>query len=157
MKKTRKVMAIILLLCLALTAAGCNQMDEREVAVRTVLAQFQQACNIMDYDTIMSCLAPAITDTMDVASDILDIFIDTETKDIFDLLTGIVSTDFVAGEDFFTTMMIDVKYVDFISETAAKVFTAVTYQSDETQTYSNVVFSCVLSKGKWYIGNFEFV
>ena len=157
MQTTQKVMAIVLLLCLVFTFAGCNQMDEREVAIRELLTRFQQACNVTDQETIMACISPSITDTLDIASDILGIFTDVETDDIFNLLTTIVSSDFVGGEDFFKTMQIEVKSVDFSEENDAKVFTSVSYKTGETMSRDTVVFTCEVSEDTWYISDFEFV
>lgn len=153
----RKIVAVVLLLCLVFAVAGCNQMDEREVAVRELLTKFQQACNVTDQEAIMECLSPSITDTVDVASDILGIFTDVDTKDLFDLLTSIVSSDFVGGDDFFTTMQIEVKSLDYSEENEAKVFTSVAYKSGEEMSRNTVVFTCEFSDAKWYISSFEFV
>lgn len=154
---TQKIVVVILLLCLVFTVAGCNSMDEREEAVRQLLAQFQQACNAVDHEAVLACLSPGVTDAMDITSSILGIFMDTDTEDLFTLFTDIISSDFVGGENFFTTMQIEVKSVDLSQENEATVFTSVSHKEGETLSYSNVVFSCTFSDGKWYITDFEFV
>lgn len=154
-------LSVLLLTGILLTVSGCKEetviLPQPEDDVKAVISEFQTACNELNYDKVMTCLSPDINDAVGVASDVIGFFTDTDTKELFEILAKVLTSDWVVGMDFFESIQIQTKYVEMSTETSALVFSGVRYASGEIEKQEYVVFTCQQIEGKWYISAFEFV
>ena len=153
MNRTVRIsLALILVLVMVCSLASCGEKQE----VKKLVERFGSACNGLDLNTMMDCLAPSITKTINLAGSIVGIFTnaDTETllKNLAAFLTG---ENGDGGPEFFSSLHIDVKDVA-VNENSASVMTKISYKMFGKDFEKNATFKCVFQNDRWYISGLAF-
>ena len=78
----KKIIAVavmlVLLVTMAFSVTGCQAADKTEI--RTVINEFEGACNKLDFDAVLDCINPQIADKVKLALGFVGMFTNTDTS-----------------------------------------------------------------------------
>lgn len=144
------VMAIVLSITMMFLLTGCSGSNKE---IENLMTEFEYACNTLDFDAVLNCINPKISDKIKIAAGFVGMFTDTDTDEMFESLADYLSSDDVGGIDFFYSIKIEVKDIS-IKNKAAVVSTILTYEFDEEKIVREATFNCIYYTEKWYIYSF---
>lgn len=144
------VIAIVLSIAMIFSLVGCSGSNKE---IKKLMTDFEQACNALDFDAVLDCINPKISDNIKLAVGLVDMFSDTESDELFDKLAEHLSSDDVGGKDFFSSIKIEVKDIIIEDETAT-VSAILTYDLKGDETVREATFNCIYYAEKWFITSF---
>ena len=153
MKKIfRSAVAICLIVVTLLSFAGCGAKSD----VKKLIIRFEEHCNVLDINSMLECLSPSISKTVNLATDILGLLTNTDTEALLDKLADILTSEKGwSGKEFFSSIQIQIEDVA-VHETDATVLSTVNYTAFKKEHSKSATFKCVLKDGKWYISSISF-
>ncbi len=142
--------ALIFCMCLS----GCNKNDEQ---ITNLLAEFEYSCNTLDVDAMLNCISPSTADKIKLVISIYGMISDKNTSEVLDdISASLIGDSSLDGNDFFSSIKIDVKDIKEDGEEA--VASAYVEYKINGETYNRIAdFKCVYYMEKWYISKFSFV
>lgn len=143
------VVAVVLCVAMMFSLTGCTAKSE----VKSLIKQFEKACNDLDFNAVLECINPKIADNIKTAAGFIGMFTDTDSEEMFDSLSKFLSNDDIGGTDFFSSIKIDIKEIE-IAEDTATVLTEITYEVGNEKTTREATFKCEMYNEKWYITSF---
>lgn len=154
MKKTiNAIVAVLLSVAIMLSLVGCIGSNRE---IEQLMSDFEGACNRLDFNAVLDCIDPNISDKLDLAAGIVGMFADMDKEEMFEKLAGFISKEDIGGADFFSSIKIDVKEIE-VNEEEATVDVFLSYDFRDEVVEKEAVFSCIYYAEKWYISNFSFV
>lgn len=154
MKKTLKtIMALMLIAVMSFSFVGCNN-DKKDI--ENLILEFEYACNTLDFDAVLNCIDPKISDNIKLAGGLLGMFTETDTDQMFEELSQYLldNTDLGGGTSFFSTIKIDVEDIEIEGEEAL-VTARLKFNVTGEEMERVASFSCIYYTDKWYISNFS--
>ena len=154
MKKTLKtIMALMLIAVMSFSFVGCNN-DKKDI--ENLILEFEYACNTLDFDAVLNCIDPKISDNIKLAGGLLGMFTETGTDQMFEELSQYLldNTDLGGGTSFFSTIKIDVEDIEIEGEEAL-VTARLKFNVTGEEMERVASFSCIYYTDKWYISNFS--
>lgn len=152
----KKVVSLLLVAAIVMTMlvslSGCVG-EKREV--KELIAEFESACNALDFDRVLACLQPKTADAIKVASGVLGFFTNADTDTMCEALASALSLVNLGGTDSFRSLQIDVQEVR-TEEKKAQVDTVFTYDFQGKSVSKNVTVDCVYEFETWYIAQVRF-
>lgn len=142
---------VIILFTMIFSLTGCGSKNE----IEDLMSNFQKACNSLNFNEVLDCINPSISDKIKLAAGFVGMFTDTDTDKMFDSLAGYLSKDKVGGKEFFSSIKIDVNDIKTDGD-SAKVSAVITYKIKDKEITNNTTFNCIRSNEKWYISSFLF-
>ena len=154
MKKTVKtIIALILISVMSFSFVGCNN-DKKDI--ENLILEFEYACNTLDFDAVLNCIDPKISDNIKLAGGLLGMFTETNTDQMFDELSQYLldNTDLDGGSSFFSTIKIEVEDIE-IEGVEALVTTRLKFNVTGEEMERVALISCIYYTEKWYLSNFS--
>lgn len=151
-----RALAALMALTLALSFSGCDKTDTE---IENLMTEFEYACNTLDFDAVLNCITPKVSDKIKVGANILGMFTSQDTDVLFEKLAEVLARNSeINGTDFFESIQIDVQeiVVDEEDEDIAYIVTYITYNLAGEDITSEAVFTCEYYVEKWYISSFNF-
>lgn len=151
-KSIRAVVALLLVLATVFSLAGCGEKD----AIKNLIGDFESACNVLDLNAMLDCLAPSISKTINFAGSFIGLFTDMDIESLLDKLAALMTGEKDwSGSEFFSSIRIKVKDVA-VNETSASVMTTISYTVFGKDNEKNATFKCIFENDRWYIAGFAF-
>ena len=144
------VVAIVLSITMIFSLTGCSGSNKE---IENLMTEFEYACNTLDFDAVLNCINPKVSDKIKIAAGFVGMFTDTDTDEMFDSLADYLSSDDVGGTDFFSSIKIEVKDIS-VEDEAATVSTILTYELNGEEVVRESTFKCIYYTEKWYISSF---
>lgn len=145
------VMAIVLSITMIFSLTGCSGSNK---AIENLMTEFEYACNTLDFDAVLNCINPKVSDKIKIAAGFVGMFTDTDTDEMFESLADYLSSDDIGGTDFFSSIKIEVKDITVEDETAT-VAAILTYEFNGEELVRESTFNCIYYTEKWYISSFS--
>lgn len=146
-KKITVAVVLVMIVSVVLSLAGCSKSDKE---IRTLIADFENSCNSLDFNGILECINPKISDKFRFAAGVVGMFTEKGTDELFDALSDMVSGDNVSGTDFFSSIHIEINEIE-INEDNADVLVELTYYVGEEEFVRDATIECMYYKEQWYI------
>ena len=152
MKKTlRAVVAFMLIVVMSLSLVGCNN-DKKDI--ENLMLEFEYACNTLDFDAVLNCIDPKISDNIKLASGLLGMFTETDTDAMFEELSDyLLDSTEVGGTSFFETIKIEIEEIDMDGD-VAYVTTSLKFNVTGEEMERVATFGCIYYTEEWYIADF---
>ena len=144
------VVAIVLSITMIFSLTGCSGSNKE---IENLMTEFEYACNTLDFDAVLNCINPKVSDKIKLAAGFVGMFTDTDTDEMFESLADYLSSDDVGGTDFFSSIKIEVKDISIEDETAV-VSAILTYELNGEEVVRESTFNCIYYTEKWYISSF---
>lgn len=144
-------MVIVLSCVLVLSLTGCKAGDNKDI--KKLISKFESSCNELDFDAVLDCINPKISDKINLALGLVEMFSDTDKDELFEKLADFLSDDDIKDTEFFSSVKIDVKEID-IQGKEATVSTVITYNINGDETTRESTFYCSYYIEEWYITAF---
>ncbi|MGN0114791.1 MAG: hypothetical protein ACI396_05650 [Acutalibacteraceae bacterium] len=144
------VIAVIVSIAMVLSLSGCGGPEKD---IKNLLTEFENACNTLDFDAVLDCIDPKVSDKVKLAVGVVGMFTDSDTDELFDSLADYLSKDDIGGKDFFSSIKIKVEKIS-VEDDAATVSTTLTYSVNGEETVREASFYCIYYTEKWYISYF---
>ncbi len=145
------VMAVVLSVALMFSLTGCKAGDNKDI--KKVISEFESSCNTLDFDAVLDCINPKISDKVNLALGLVGMFSDTDKDELFEKLADFLSDDDIKGAEFFSSVKIEVKDI-IIEDKEATVSTIITYNINGDETTRESTFYCSYYIEDWYITAF---
>lgn len=152
-----RIIAVMLVLTLAFGFSGCNK---KKTEIENLLTEFEYACNTLDFDAVLNCITPRVSDKIKVGANILGMLTFQDTDVLFEKLADVLARNSeINGTDFFESVKIDIQEIveDEEDEDTARVMTYVTYDVAGEELVREAVFTCEYYAEKWYISSFTLI
>ena len=113
-KAMKKVFALILAVLMFLTVVSCTGKEEK--AIKSLLLEFEYACNSLDAEALLDCLEPAFSDRIRFATslfgvDDIDEMFDTFVAFLLGSSDGFVHEIGTSGVDFLESIDIEIQEI----------------------------------------------
>lgn len=154
MKRTARTVALALIIVMAIASlSGCGKSEEQ---ITNLLAEFEYSCNTLDIEAMLECVEPSTADKIKIALSIYGMFADKSTSEVLnDISEGLIGDSALDGNDFFSSIKIDIKDMKVKGEEA--VVSAFVEYKINGETFNRIAdFKCVYYIEKWYISEFSF-
>lgn len=145
------VIAIVLSITLMFSLTGCKAGSNKDI--KTLLDEFEESCNTLDFDAVLDCINPQISDKINLALGLVGMFSDTDKDELFQQLADFLSEDDIKGSEFFSSIKIEVEDINIVDEEAT-VSTIITYSINGDETTRESTFYCTYYIDAWYINAF---
>lgn len=150
----RKVILIslvsgILLVSMLISLPACGNSSKKEI--ENLMTEFEYACNTLDFNAVLNCINPKVSDSIKIGVGIVGMF--TDTDDLFEKLADTLSSDDLGGTDFFSSIKVTVNGITVDGE-AATVAALLKYEVAGNQMEREATFECIYYAEKWYISSF---
>lgn len=145
------LLVIVLSLALMVSLTGCKVGNNKDI--KNLLAEFESSCNSLDFDAVLDCINPQISDKVNLALGLVGMFTDTDKDELFEKLAGFLSKDDIKGAEFFSSIKIEVKDIA-VEDKDATVSTIITYNINGDETTRESTFYCSYYIDEWYINAF---
>ncbi len=145
------IVAMVLVLSMLLSLTGCGGSSKE---IENLMTEFEYACNTLDFDAVLNCINPKVSDKIKIAAGLIGMFTEKDTDDMFESLAEALSSDDIGGTDFFSSIKIKVEDIKVEDETAT-VSTTLTYDFNGEEIVREATFNCVYYTEKWYISSFS--
>ncbi len=152
-----RIIAVMLVLTLAFGFSGCNK---KKTEVENLLTEFEYACNTLDFDAVLNCITPRVSDKIKVGANILGMLTFQDTDVLFEKLGDVLARNSeINGTDFFESVKIDIQEIveDEEDEDIVRAMTYVTYDVAGEEIVREAVFTCEYYAEKWYISSFTII
>lgn len=146
------VLAVILSVSMLVSFTGCNGSNKE---IEYLITEFENACNALDFDAVLNCINPKVSDNIKIAVGLVGMFTDTDTDEMFEKLADYLSDGDIGGTDFFSSIKIEIKDIN-VEEDAALVDTVISYSLNGDDYQREATFNCIYYAEKWYISSFSF-
>lgn len=146
-----RTVAIVVLAVMIFSLGGCGKADKE---IENLMTEFEYACNTLDFDAVLNCINPKISDKIKLAAGLVGMFTETDTDEMFERLADYLSADEIGGTDFFSSIKIQVEEIDAEEDTAV-VSAILTYELNGEQVERRATFDCIYYIEKWYISSFS--
>lgn len=154
MKKTHKILAILLTIALS-TGLLCSCGSEKK-EIKSVIGNFEKACNNVDFNEMLTCIDPMISEKIGLVTGLASMFTDMGSEELLNKLSKLLTNDDTLDADsFFSTVKIKVGDIT-VNESIATAHVSLKYEFGENITEKNAIFDCVCKEGNWYISGFSF-
>ena len=151
MRKTViSLMALLLSVTMVFSLAGCSKSNKE---IENLIAKFEQACNDLDFEEVLDCINPKISDKIKLAAGLVGMFTDTDTDEMFETLAKYLSSDNLGGADFFSSIKIEVKDIS-VKDDSADVSVMLNYEVNGEEIAREATFKCIYYTEKWYVSSF---
>lgn len=152
----KKIVSVLLVVCMMFSLTACSLIDSMKV--KSLLGDFQEACNLTDINTALTYIDPNVADKIKLAADIVGMFTNKTDEELFLDLAALLTRESFNDVNFFTTLNIDVQEVIVAEDGASAIAkTIVTYDLLGEQNIKEAEFSCIYYAEQWYISSFTFV
>lgn len=151
-----RAIAIIMLLVMTVGLSGCDKSDSE---IENLLAEFEYACNTLDFDAALNCIDPRVSDKIKVATNILGMFTSQDREELFEKLASVIAdASEINGLEFFESIQIDLQEIidDEEYDYLKYAFTYVTYDLAGEEMTKEAYFTFEKYVDKWYITSFRF-
>ena len=142
------VMTIVLSIAMIFSLTGCSGSNKE---IENLMTEFEYACNTLDFDAVLNCINPKVSDKIKIAAGFVGMF--TDTDEMFESLADYLSSDDIGGTDFFSSIKIDVKDIS-VEDESATVAATLTYELNGEEVVRESTFNCIYYTEKWYISSF---
>lgn len=146
-KSIISVIAVIVSIAMVLSLSSCGGSDKD---IKNLLAEFEYACNTLDFDAVLNYIDPKVSDKVKLAVGVVGMFTDSDTDELFDSLADYLSKDDIGGKEFFSSIKIKVEKISVEDENAT-VSTTITYNINGEEMVREASFYCTYYTEKWYI------
>lgn len=149
--------AVLLVLVMTVSLFSCGKSDAE---IENLFAEFEYACNTLDFDAALNCITPRVSDKINMAANLVGMFTSQDKEDLFERLATVLTGDSaINGLDFFESIHIEM--VEIVPDEEYKdilyVMTYITYDFAGDEMTKEAVFTCENYVEKWYISGFSFV
>ncbi len=151
-KSFTSILSLLLVVAMLFSLTGCGASSE----IKALLQEFESSCNSLDFDAVLDCINPKVSDSIKVALGFVGLFTDKDADDMFNSLAEYLSEDEIGGADFFSSIDIQVGEIAVDGESAT-VSATLTYELDGEETVREAEFNCIYYAEKWYISDFSIV
>ena len=141
----------ILLVSMLFSLSACGNGSKKEI--ENLMTEFEYACNTLDFDAVLNCINPKVSDSIKIGVGLVGMFTKTDTDELFEKLADTLSSDDLGGTDFFSSIKITVNDVSVDGENAT-VTTLLKYNVSGSQMEREAIFKCIYYTEKWYISSF---
>lgn len=145
------VVAIVISIAMIFSLTGCSSSNK---GIENLMTEFEYACNTLDFDAVLNCINPKVSDKIKIATGFVGMFTDTDTDEMFESLSDYLSSDDIGGTDFFSSIKIEVKDIS-VEDEAATVAAILTYELNGEEVVRESTFNCIYYTEKWYISSFS--
>ena len=146
------IISMIIALSMLVSLVGCGNSSKKEI--ENLMTEFEHACNTLDFNSVLNCINPKVSDTVKIGMGIVGLFTDMENDVLFEKLAAALTTEQLGGADFFSSIKIDVKDI-VVEDKTATVSTWIKYNISDSQFEREATFNCIYYTEKWYISNFS--
>ncbi len=147
----KSVVALTLVLAMCLTLVGCNN-DKKDI--NNLILEFEYACNTLDFDAVLNCIDPKISDNIRLAGGVIGMFTQTDTDEMFEKLSEyLLNDESIESSEFFSSISIDIQESEIDGENAV-VSTKIKYKLADVEMEREADFYCIYYNEKWYISDF---
>lgn len=143
------VVAIVLSVAIVFSLTGCSGSNKE---IKNLMTEFEYACNTLDFDAVLNCINPKLSDKIKIAAGFVGMF--TDTDEMFESLADYLSSDNIGGTDFFSSIKIEVEDIT-VEDEAATVSAMLTYELNGEEVVREATFNCIYYTEKWYISSFS--
>ena len=147
------ITAIVISIAMLVSLTGCGGSKKE---IENLMTEFEYACNTLDFDAVLNCINPKISDKVKLAMGFVGMFTETDTDEMFEKLAEYLSKDDIGGTDFFSSIKIKVDDISISSDTAT-VSTTLTYKVNGDEVVRESNFKCIYYTKKWFISSFSIV
>lgn len=144
------VVSIVLLFAMIFSLTSCNSSNKE---VENLMYEFQYACNTLDFNAVLDCINPKISNKIKIAVGFVEKFTNTDTDVAFESISEYLLNDDLTETEFFSSIEIGVEDIS-IDDESAVVYATLTYQLDGEEFVRESTFNCVYYIEKWYISSF---
>lgn len=146
----KKIIALILAVMLSFCLFGCNA-EKNEI--KTLTKNFESACNELDFNAMLDCIEPSVSDNVKSVTRFIGMFSDKDTDEILDKVAGVIFKGLPENsQEFFTSMKFAIDNIE-AEENSASATAKITYEISGEPCEKNAVFEYTLISGKWYIAD----
>lgn len=145
------IVAVILSITVLFSLASCTSANKE---IENLMIEFEDACNTLDFNAVLDCINPKVSDKIKLTAGFVGMFTDTDTNEMFESLADYLSSDDIGGTDFFSSIKIEVEDITVEEETAT-VSAILTYLIDGEEVVRESTFNCIYYAEKWYISTFS--
>lgn len=144
------VITIVISIAMIFSLTGCDNSNRE---IKDLMTEFEHACNTFDFDAVLDCINPKVSDKIKIAAGIVGVFTDIDTDKMFESLAEYLSNDNIGGADFFSSIKIEVKDIS-VEDDDATVSVTLTYELGGEKVVREATFNCIYYTEKWYISSF---
>ena len=152
-KKLIVVTALLLAAVTLLVTVGCSSADRE---IKSLIKKYEKACNELDFDEVLDCLDPAISEKISLAVGFIGLFTDAEPSELFAKVAEFLSANSFGGTDFFSSMKISVNEIK-VDGSKAVVSATVHYKVAGSELSDDFAFHCVYKDDEWYISSVSLI
>lgn len=145
-------MALLLAVSMVFSFASCSG---EKGEIKTLIKNYENACNDLDMEAILDCINPSIASKIELATGVLGMLTGADSDELFDKLSGLLSTEALGGKDFFGSLKIKVKDIEIDGDTAV-VTADISYTVKDKSTQEEATIDCVRVDDVWYVGTLGF-
>lgn len=150
----RKIVVYVCLFAILVSTvvsfSGCGAKSE----IKSLIKNYEKACNELDFNSILECVDPRVSDSLNMAADFVGMFTDMNADELFERLAGLLSSSKYGGKEFFSTIKIDIQDIE-VEEKDATVSAIVTYTVGGTEYVREATFKCIYYVEEWYISTYS--
>ena len=152
MKTIKKSLLFLLVALLVLGICGCNKAESE---IESLTKRFENACNKLDFDGMLGCVDPSVSDAVKAVVGFVGMFSDDDTDVLLDKFSKTVFNNIPDNsQDFFASIKIKLDYVE-VDKESAFASGEITYEvSGEVQT-KTANFEYISVDEEWYISNLD--
>lgn len=154
MKRSIKILSVLMaIVMVGVLFTGCAAKDKKEI--RSLMTEFEASCNSLDAEAILNCVTPRVADKLKLGLGIFGMVAETDAYEyLSEILYEYIGDASVNGEDFFSTIKIEVQDIT-LDEKTAVVNTIVSYGAAGEELVREATFGCEYYAERWYISSFE--
>lgn len=146
------VIAMVMSVVLLCSLTGCNKENKE---IENLMIEFEYSCNTLDFDAVLNCINPKVSEKVKLAVGIVGIFTEKDTDELFEKLANYLSDGDIGGTEFFSSIKIDVKEITAKKESAV-VLCTISCEAEGQKLVREATFNCIKYAEKWYISKLSF-
>lgn len=145
-------MALLLAVTMLFSLVSCGEKSE----IKALISDYETACNDLDFNRVLELVDPSVSSALKLAAGIVGAFSDTDAEELFEKLSDLLSDGKLGGNEFFSTVSIEVKEIT-VEEDTATVSAVITYEIGGEELESESTFYCVCKDDQWYISSYSLI
>ena len=148
----KKSVALFLAVILSVCMFGCSAETNE---IKTLTKNFEVACNELDFNAMLDCVEPEVSDSVKSVTSFIGMFSDKDTDEILDKVANVIFKGLPENtQEFCSSMKFAVDDI-VTEENSASATAKITYEISGEPCEKSGIFEYARISEKWYISNLE--